>query len=251
MHALRQSTVFKECVEDWSSAQSLDEKRKHALTLLHCIAKRYAPQEVAVAWTGGKDSTVVLALWREVLAAVHPQAKAVALNLDTGHKFPEIIQFRDTLSAEWDITLHIAKPLLDAQSLKGYSVAQDKVQCCRDLKILPLEHGIAKHGIKILLTGIRADEHQDRARRGIIEECLAPEDSAHLRLHPLFAFSEMDVWSYITMHALPYCSLYTQGYRSLGCVPCTNMAIDGGVERSGRDTEKESAMQSLHNLGYF
>lgn len=285
MYDLENNIDFIEDIQEWKSLASLEHKVDHAQKILTYVAKHFAPHEVAVAWTAGKDSTVLLALWRKVLATIHPEAQALALNLDTGHKFPEITAFRDELASQWNIAMHIARPEwgtlcagLGIASADEYPVAQNHVQCCADLKITPLERAITRLGIKVLLTGIRADEHAERAKRGMLEIChkglnsaqqthlrqstslqMASESRAeHVRIHAILAFTEMDVWSYIMSHAIPYCSLYTDGYRSLGCVPCTQKfsymgqnSHEASGERAGRSAEKEASMQSLHELGYF
>ncbi|MFI3271399.1 MAG: phosphoadenosine phosphosulfate reductase family protein [Pseudomonadota bacterium] len=277
MYYLDKDTDFIEYIQTWSHAHSLEQKIHHTQKLLEHIAHHYAPHEVAVAWTGGKDSTVLLALWRQVLSQVHPEANVLAVNLDTGHKFPEILVFRDELAALWQVQMHIARPdwaalgCAEATPHDAYPVAKNKVQCCQDLKIKPLEKAIKSLGIKVLLTGIRADEHEERAKRGILEVCHSRTDdgnivgatgetspTSHTRVHAILAFTEMDIWSYTASQNIPYCSLYTKGYRSLGCVPCTKTVSYGGTdnnhntgERAGRDADKEAAMQSLHELGYF
>lgn len=224
---------------------TLQEKVADALALLRSVADTYTPRRVAVAWTGGKDSTMVLHLWQTVLAALPGKPPLRALNLDTGHKFPQIVAFRDQLASAWQVELHVARPDVD---LATYPVAADKVTCCRDLKVKPLLAGIRHMGIDVLLTGIRSDEHAQRAARPQREPHTTPD---HVRIHPLLAFAEMDVWAYTAMYNVPYCELYTAGYRSLGCMPCTALVGAGGTERAGRDADKETSMASLQALGYF
>lgn len=224
--------------------QTLEEKISIALRRLEHIASLYAPEEIAVAWTGGKDSTVALALWRKFLADAHSNSRPIVLNLDTGYKFPEVLAFRDELATAWSLAMTVLHPSVPSD----YPVAINKVQCCHDLKVRPLQKGLVQHGIRVLITGVRADEHPDRAERSWQEEVSQPD---HLRVHPVFDFTEMDIWAYTSSRNLPYCSLYSKGYRSLGCVPCTNLATCGGGERSGRDATKEASMETLHALGYF
>lgn len=206
------------------------------------ILDRFGPR-TAVGWTGGKDSTVVLYLWRQLLAAKVPEAKVLAVNLDTGCKFPEVLAFRDRLAREWDIDLHIARP---GVVLSRYPLAADPLACCRDLKIIPLNASIAKLDIPALLTGVRADENPDRAARPWLEEHAKPH---HFRAAPILEWTELDIWTFMVREGIPWCSLYDEGYRSLGCVPCTARAGHG--ERSGRDGRKEGQMELLHSLGYF
>jgi phosphoadenosine phosphosulfate reductase len=124
----------------------------------------------------------------------------------------------------------------------------DKVACCRKLKIEPLQRAIRDLGVAVLLTGVRADEHTNRADRKWREERTEP---AHTLAHPLLHWTEMDIWAFAMDQGLPYCELYDQGYRSLGCAPCTAKGDAFGQERAGRDQDKESRMAMLHSLGYF
>lgn len=221
---------------------TLMDKIDMARSRMREVLDRFGPN-AAVGWTGGKDSTVVLALWRDMLAKHDPGARALAVNLDTGCKFPEVLAFRDRLAREWDIELRIVHPGIDA---RRYPLAVDPVQCCRDLKIIPLNTAIVESGIAVLLTGVRADENPDRAHRPWLEAHDAP---AHFRAAPLLEWTELDVWTFHVREDIPWCPLYDQGYRSLGCVPCTSRSAHG--ERSGRDSRKEECMGQLHSLGYF
>ncbi len=204
------------------------------------VLERFGPG-AAVGWTGGKDSTVVLALWRELLAAKRPGAPVRALNLDTGCKFPEVLAFRDRVAREWDIDLHIVRPEVE---LDRYPLAIDPVACCGDLKIRPLNEVIARLSIPALLTGVRADENPDRADRPWLED-----RGDHVRVLPILEWTELDIWTFQVREAIPWCTLYDHGYRSLGCMPCTSRSGHG--ERSGRDAAKEERMGQLRSLGYF
>ena len=204
------------------------------------VLERFGPG-AAVGWTGGKDSTVVLALWRELLAAKRPGAPVWALNLDTGCKFPEVLAFRDRLAREWDLELHIVRPGVD---LSRYPLAVDPVACCGDLKIRPLNEAVRGLSIPALLTGVRADENRDRANRPWLED-----HGDHVRVLPILEWTELDIWTFMTRESIPWCTLYDQGYRSLGCMPCTSRSGHG--ERSGRDAAKEERMGQLRSLGYF
>ncbi len=218
----------------------LSEKIALARTRMAEVLGRFGPG-AAVGWTGGKDSTVVLALWRELLAAKRPGAPVRALNLDTGCKFPEVLAFRDRVAREWDIDLHIVRPEVE---LDRYPLAIDPVACCGDLKIRPLNEAIARLSIPALLTGVRADENPDRADRPWLED-----HGDHVRVLPILEWTELDIWTFQVREAIPWCTLYDQGYRSLGCVPCTSRSGHG--ERSGRDAAKEERMGQLRSLGYF
>ena len=212
-----------------------------------CLQQALSLAEVSrnpVVWTGGKDSSVALALWREMLGASGRGADSVwALNLDTGVKFPEVVEFRDSMAQTWNLVLSVIRPEVD---LAAYPLAQDPVQCCWDLKIQPLHQAIVSLGVDLLITGVRGDEHPERTSRSWLEKRSDPEFST---MHPLLHWTEIDIWSYTLQHNMPYCVLYDQGYRSLGCVPCTQPASN--QERSGRSGDKENRLHILRSLGYF
>ena len=219
---------------------TLADKTRLAMARLEEVFDRFGAG-ARVGWTGGKDSTVVLALWREVLHAHGKGASLCALNLDTGCKFPEVLAFRDRLTREWGVDVTVVRPSID---LSRYPLAVDPVQCCGDLKIRPLNEAVARLGIPALLTGVRADENPDRADRPWLED-----HGDHVRALPILEWTELDVWTFLVREGIPWCELYDQGYRSLGCVPCTSRS--GRGERSGRDVAKEERMGQLRSLGYF
>ncbi|HKK32876.1 MAG TPA: phosphoadenosine phosphosulfate reductase family protein [Desulfomicrobiaceae bacterium] len=224
----------------------LEQKIARSVELLQHVFDETGPDRTAVAWTGGKDSTVALFLWRQVLRAREgTDAVLRAVNLDTGLKFPEILAFRDRMAREWEVAVTVARPVVDPAA---YPVAQNTVDCCRDLKILPLKQAVADTGLDVLLTGVRGDENAERRDRPVRESRSDPD---HVLIHPLLHWSEMDIWSFHMQEGLPYCELYDQGYRSLGCMPCTTLPGTEGEERSGRNPDKEAHMDQLRALGYF
>ncbi|MHC1700492.1 MAG: phosphoadenosine phosphosulfate reductase family protein [Humidesulfovibrio sp.] len=240
------------------AAAPLTDKLARSSEVLAAVLADFAPARVAVAYTGGKDSGVALYLWKEALsrAATGPLnaiSPLNAINIDTGCKFPQVLALRDRVCADWNVSLTIARPRVE---LSGYPLAQDKVSCCRDLKILPLCRALAETGTQALLTGIRRDEHPSRLERPYAEfraatvsaEGTCPE---HWQVNPILDWTELDIWALITGEGLPYCELYHDGYRSLGCVPCTKPAGADSDERAGRDPDKERQLEILKGLGYF
>lgn len=227
-----------------ATVESLDAKVTRTVDLMKDVLRLHKPEHIAVAWTGGKDSTVVLALWREVLKMEGHPGRARTLSIDTGVKFPEVLKFRDTLAKEWDVLLEIVRPDVD---ISTYPIAVDAVKCCRELKVEPLMKAVERGKIDVLISGIRRDEHPSRLNRDYLEPREKPQ---HLMFNPILDWSEMDIWSFITMNELPFCELYNEGYRSLGCKPCTVIG-SGKSEREGRNQSKEENLGLLTSLGYF
>ncbi len=201
-------------------------------------------ENIFAAWTGGKDSTVVLHQWLHFLRERNPAVQVRALNLDTGYKFPQVMEFRNELTWEWGIELTVVGP--DSSAIQDLGEIS-KVDCCRMLKVKPLQEAVTQHGVKVLLTGIRRDEHFSRQDTPEVQE---KKDPDYFQINPIAHWTEMDIWSYIILQGLPYCSLYNEGYRSLGCMPCTVKGTHMD-ERSGRHREKEENLEMLRSMGYF
>lgn len=258
-----------------ASSAPLAQKLARSREILAAVAQHLDPARIAVAYTGGKDSGVALALWREVLAkhlaaplaapvpapaaaqadampdaqTSRPRSPLRAISVDTGLKFPQVTAFRDRLCADWGVALTLARPQVD---LCDYPVAADKITCCRDLKIAPLGRAVRETQTRALLTGLRRDEHPSRALRPYAELRAATADCPeHWQVNVILDWTEMDVWAFVTGEALPYCELYHEGYRSLGCMPCTRLAGQDESERAGRDPDKERNLEALKALGYF
>lgn len=227
--------------EDRSFAfRSLDEKVARSREVISAALERFNRREIAVAWTGGKDSTTVIHIIRTLFKGDIPFR---VLNIDTSVKFSEIYEFRDRVAREWGLDLVV---LRHENARSVLETAKDPAECCSILKTGVLKEGISRHGIRALFTGIRWDEHPARA-----DELYFSERDGHVRVNPILHFLEKDIWAYIRGNNVPYCSLYDKGYRSLGCAPCTAAGSETGPERGGRAPDKEQIMNNLRELGYF
>ena len=83
--------------------------------------------------------------------------------------------------------------------------------CCEYLK----EQGGKNH---VVVTGIRWAESSRRSKRRMVETCM--RDSKKMYFHPIIEWSDSDVWQYIRENNLPYCCLYDEGFKRIGCVGC-------------------------------
>lgn len=197
---------------------------------------------LALTFSGGKDSLVVLHLTRSLCGDTVPFP---VFSIDTTVKFPETIYFINRIASLWNLNLIILKNTEGATSIK---IAKDKQVCCQALKIQPINEAIIKYNIRGLITAIRWDEQGARTLERPIS---LRKNPPHTRIHPILHFSEADIWDYIHEFNLPYCELYDRGYRSLSCIPCTAKGNEDSSEREGRSAEKEEVMMNLRLLGYF
>lgn len=221
---------------------SLEEKVSHSKKVLQEAFEKYG-EEMAIFWTGGKDSTVLLHMTRDVF----PNKKFPILYLDTQLDFEEVYNFINKLVKEWKLDLVTVKTT--KEQMKKYNTLKTKaerVKLASLFKIILLKDAVKKYKLPALVIGIRWDEHPER----ISEKYLSPRED-HIRIHPLLHFTEKDIWDYIKQHNVPYVSLYDKGYRSLGEKEFTQPAAPSGGERSGRQKEREVIMKKLRQLGYF
>jgi phosphoadenosine phosphosulfate reductase len=71
---------------------------------------------------------------------------------------------------------------------------------------------------RFVLTGVRWGESVRRSKRRMTETCL--RDKTRRYLHPIIDWNESDVWQYIRAEKIPYCKLYDEGRKRIGCVLC-------------------------------
>lgn len=224
--------------------KSLQEKVVKAHSVINTAFQRFDPQKVVVAWTGGKDSTVLLHLIRMYFNGSVPFP--VMFN-DSTIEFDEIYAFIERITKEWEISLIIVRH--DEKELEEFHQTQDEEQrkeLVRIMKIHALDRFQKKHSIEAYIAGIRWDEHLARSK----ESYFSPR-KGHTRIHPILHFTEQDIWRYIKTYRVPYVKLYDQGFRSLGEKPFTTKTKRGQGERSGRDFDKEQQMQRLRSMGYW
>jgi phosphoadenosine phosphosulfate reductase len=222
--------------------KNLNWKIEFSQKILRKTFEKWGEDKIAVAWTGGKDSTVLLHLIKTLFGKVPFKVYFG----DTTQHFPELYKFKDKLTKEWNLDIIVGKPK------KSYrQVAGDREKCCYALKTQPLNATIKKYKWKALITGIRWDEQEARAD----EKYFSPrKNPPHIRVHPLLHWTEKDIWDYIQKYQLPVNPLYKKGYRSIGCKPCTKPQggkVGDGKERVGRAQDKEKIMARLRALGYF
>lgn len=161
------------------------------------------PEGYFLAFSGGKDSIVIFDL------AIKACAKFDAHYNKTGIDPPELVFF---IRENYPDVIY-EKPLENIFHLverKGLPRRNARF-CCEYLK----EHS---GGGRIVLTGIRWQESWRRRRRSMVETCRWVKAKSFL--HPIIDWTTAEIWEYIRRNELPYCSLYDEGFRRLGCVLC-------------------------------
>jgi phosphoadenosine phosphosulfate reductase len=110
-----------------------------------------------------------------------------------------------------------------------YGSVELRKRCCHIRKVEPLARALK--GKEAWITGQRREQAVTRA-----ELKLQEYDATHgmVKFNPLADWSEDEVWAVIRANDIPYNALHDQGYRSIGCAPCTRPTAAGEDVRAGR-----------------
>ena len=157
--------------------------------------------------------------------------------LDTGRLHGDTLAMIEAIGAKYGYPLKVYRPRAEAVAEFVGSHGRDafyqsvdlRKRCCEIRKVEPLERALA--GKKSWITGMRREQSVTRARLEI-----QGFDVAHgiEKFNPLADWSEDEVWAYLRAFEVPYNALYEQGYRSIGCAPCSRPVVAGEDVRAGR-----------------
>jgi sulfate adenylyltransferase subunit 2 len=176
-------------------------------------------------FSGGKDSIVLLRLAEKAFRPA--RFPFPLLHVDTGHNFPEALEYRDRRVAELGERLVVAS--VQASIDKGRVAEETGPRASRNrLQTTTLLDAIEEHGFDAAIGGARRDEERARAKERIFShrdefgqwdpKNQRPElwslyngrvrRGEHLRVFPLSNWTELDVWQYIEHEDIPLPSLY-------------------------------------------
>jgi sulfate adenylyltransferase subunit 2 len=256
---------------------------QHSIQVIREAYARLKP--LAMLWSLGKDSNTLVWLARKAFVGRVPFP---VILLDTGNEFPEVYAFRDRYVREWGLDyINAPCPPLEETDASLPPAARAAAR-----KTLGLKRLVAERAFAGVILGIRRDEQPIRGK----EREFSPRDAqgnwqfrsqptelwghygtavppgGHVRVHPLLAWSELDIWRYARRERIPVCELYFarngKRFRSLGERDITRpvdseaASIDAIIdelertrteERAGRamDHEREDAFERLRAAGYM
>jgi sulfate adenylyltransferase subunit 2 len=204
-----------------SAVDDLEALESEAIHIFREVAGEF--DRPVVLFSGGKDSTVLVHLARKAFWPA--PVPFPLLHVDTGHNFPEVIEFRDRLVAEHGLRLvvaHVQNWIDDGRLVERPDGTRNPLQT------VPLLDTIAEHRFDAVFGGGRRDEERARAKERIFSLRNAfgqweprrqrPElwnlyngrhrPGEHVRVFPLSNWTELDVWRYIAREGIELPSIY-------------------------------------------
>ena len=204
----------------------------------------------------GKDSSVMVRLAQK---AFYPgKVPFPLMHIDTGYKFPEMIQFRDEFILKEGLRLIVERN--EEWIEKGtHPLKMGTDKCCARLKTQGLLDALKKHKFDAAFGGARRDEEKSRAKERVFSfrdefgqwepknqrpelwslyNCRINENES-IRVFPLSNWTEQDIWTYIKIENIPIVPIYFALEREVVdrggiLVPCNEMSN----VKAGEKTEK-------------
>ena len=201
----------------------LDVLEAEAIHVMREVAAEF--ERPVLLFSGGKDSIVMLALAEKAFWPA--RIPFPVMHVDTGHNFPEVLEFRDRRVAELGVRLVVA---LVQESIDAGRVAEETGRHAsrNRLQTVTLLDAIEDHRFDALFGGARRDEEKARAKERVFSfrdefgqwdpKNQRPElwslyntrlhRGEHIRVFPLSNWTELDVWAYIEREELGIPSIY-------------------------------------------
>ena len=208
-----------------------------ALEILRDAMTEIFPGKISVVSSFGADAAVLLHLVSQVDPA------APILFLDTGKHFIETLMYRDILVGRFGFTnAQALEPATD--DLRDLDPAGDLWStnpdiCCRIRKVEPLQRALA--GVEAWVTGRKRYQTSARAALPFAEVV-----DGRIKINPLASWSETHIRDAFRDYKLPQHPLFDEGYRSIGCQPCTHRIGAEEDSRAGRWAGKEKTECGIH-----
>ncbi|PUZ30240.1 phosphoadenylylsulfate reductase (thioredoxin) [Chitinophaga costaii] len=179
---------------------------------------------------GQEDQVIADIIWKH-------QLPVRVFTLDTGRLFQETYDLIDLTRARYQQPIEIYFPetaavetLLREKGVNSfYDSVENRKECCNIRKVVPLNRAL--QGVKVWITGLRAEQSENRHDMPLIEW---DEHRQLYKYNPLINWTFDQMTDYLAQYRVPYNKLHDKGFISIGCAPCTRAIEPGEHPRAGR-----------------
>ncbi|MDQ6696744.1 MAG: phosphoadenylyl-sulfate reductase [Actinomycetota bacterium] len=158
--------------------------------------------------------------------------------IDTGYHFPETLATVEEVRRHYGLNMRIMTVARQEEALWQ----ADPENCCSAVKVGQLDRALA--GKLAWMSGLRRTEAASRDAAPIVVRDLR----GLVKVNPIATWTDQDVAGYIADNNVPINPLTTQGYPSIGCMPCTTPVNNGEDVRSGRWRGQDKTECGLHSM---
>lgn len=192
-----------QAINDWLASVDAATRVRWALANL--------PGPFALSSSFGAQAAVSLHL----VAVQRPDIPVILV--DTGYLFPETYQFVEDLREQLSLNIQTfsarqAVAEFEAQYGKLWEQGREGLDQYLEIrKVEPMRRALRELGIQTWFAGLRRSQAESRARLNPLEV-----RDGRFKMHPIFDWSDRDVYLYLKAHGLPYHPLWDKGYISIG-----------------------------------
>lgn len=208
-----------------------------ARELLAEMIRREFPGRIALVSSFGIEAAVLLHMISTIDAATP------VIFLDTGKLFGETLRYRDELVRRLGlIDVRSIQPdatRLATEDPAGSLWQSDPDRCCAIHKVEPLERALA--GFDAWINGRKRHHSGTRSALPVVEAA-----DGRIKINPLASWGPAEIDAYFAAHDLPRHPLEADGYRSVGCLPCSDRSQPGEDARAGRWRGRDKTECGIH-----
>lgn len=198
--------------------------------VLKKIAKKFKDKAVFTTSFGYEDQVISDLIFKNDISIN-------VVTLDTGRLFKETYKvysqtldfYKKPIKTYYPDRDGVEKMMTEKGPFSFYNSVEDRKECCYYRKIIPLNRAL--EGMECWITGIRADQSENRKEMAFFE---IDQQRNMLKYNPLLHWSLEKVKAYIKENEVPYNVLHNQNFVSIGCEPCTRAIKLNEDFRAGR-----------------
>ncbi len=198
-------------------------------------------REVAVSFSGGKDSTVISSLVRSALST----DQVIHVNTDTTIEFETTLEYIDRIKSDYPEIPFIIERKADESNVNNFfdlckkigPPSRVKKWCCSVFKTGPMGDSFAQMDENwLMFYGIRRSESSSRSKYKRISK--SPKLEMQIVASPIIDWLDIDVWLYLLTEEIDFNLAYRRGFSRVGCWCCPNNSLWSDILTSIYDNDK-------------